>query len=151
MSTLPDNLIEYIEKKAEEEGYQVVDVSTRSGRGLVIEVVMDKEGGITLEECAKFNKDMGFWIDNEGLFGGRYMIDVCSPGLDRVLKSDTEFIWAVGKEVHVRTCEPIDEEKTFEGKLLPFSDSSCITLSKDGKDVTIERKNIARARLKVTL
>lgn len=151
MSTLPDNLIEHIEKKAEELGYQVVDTAARSGRGLTIEVAIDKEGGITLHECGEFNMYLRSWIDSEGLFGGNYTIDVASPGLDRALKSDTEFRWAVGKDVHVSTYESVEEVKTLEGKLLPFENNNCITLSKDGKDVTIERKNIARAKIKTEI
>ena len=57
----------------------------------------------------------------------------------------------VGKDIHISTYEPIDEEKTLNGKLLPLNDNSSITVSKDGKDVIIERKNIAKAKVNVVL
>ena len=76
---------------------------------------------------------------------------MCSPGLDRHLKSDNEFLWAVGKEIEIRTHQPIDDKNNFVGELLGIDGKGSITIREEGADISIQRDNIAKAHLKVTL
>lgn len=149
---IPKELDDYIQKEAVEAGYQLVDVSTRGGHSFSMEVIVDKEGGITLDECADFNRKLTGWIDENGIFTEGYTIDVSSPGLDRVLKSDNEFLWALGKKVIINTYEPVDEKKRIVGKLIESEGKETLTLEEDtGKKVLIDRNNVAKAQLEVNI
>ena len=105
-----EKLTDFIEEAAQERGWQVVDVAVRKGNTVRIEVTLDKEGGITLDECSSFNREVASWIDSEGMFASGYAIDVNSPGLDREIKTDKEFGWARGKTVQVNTRQPVNEK-----------------------------------------
>jgi len=149
---MPEKLHQYIRDEAERSGYQVVDISTRGGKGFFLEIVLDKEGGITLDECGSFNRRISAWIDGEKLFGGGYTLDVCSPGLDRILRSASDFIWAFGKEVEVTTHEPVEGRSAIVGRLLEGNLDEGLTLERElGDEVRIESGNIARARMHVKI
>lgn len=151
MSRIPEELIVYIEEKAESFEYQLIDVSTKGASSAFIEISLDKEGGISLDECAEFNRNISTWIDNKGLFGGVYTLDVCSPGLDRALKSDREYQWAIGKEVKISTYEPVGDKRDIIGKLLELNGDESIVIEEDGKPIAVNRKNIAKAKLKISI
>jgi len=146
---VPEEFMQYVSGEARRLGYIIVDVIVKSGRDTMIEIEIDKNGGITLDECAEFNRNLTNWIDSTGIFGGNYMIDVESPGLDKVLVTDEHFIWAVGKDIWASTYEPVDGKRELTGRLAEYNkDTNCITVEKkDGKRIEIERKKIARARL----
>lgn len=148
---MPEELREFIENEAKSTGYQVVDII--SGRGATfIEVVLDKEGGITLDECGYFNSKIISWLDDNKLFSGNCTIDVCSPGLDRELKSENEFKWAVNKQVEVKLCEPVNEKNVITGNLLEKDGSGTISIEEDsGKKVCIAEKNTIKVKLKVKI
>ncbi|MEA3488715.1 MAG: hypothetical protein U9R44_00010 [Candidatus Omnitrophota bacterium] len=151
-STIPEKLSEFIHEEAERSNYRIVCISTRSRTGFFLEIVLDKEGGITLDECGGFNRKISCWIEAERLFNGRYTLDVCSPGLDRTLKSDSEFSWAAGKLVEVRTNEPVDGRNAIVGKLVKGNTAEGVTLEEEnGNTVYIENNNVARTKLKVTI
>ncbi|MCK5451099.1 MAG: hypothetical protein KAI70_04975 [Candidatus Omnitrophica bacterium] len=149
---IPEKLLDFARKISEDEGYDLVNISARGSRATYIEVVLDKKGGITLDECGRFNKKLSFWIEEEGLFVSGYGIDVCSPGLDRVLKSELEFKWAIGKQVEVKTCEPVDEKKTIIGKLIAKDRERGIVVEEEsGNEVYITEANASKIRLKVDI
>ncbi len=149
---IPEKLEEFIREEAKKRGYQLVDLSTRGGRTFFMEVVLDKEGGITLDECSEFNRHVASWIDEEGIFEYEYTLDVCSPGLDRELKSEGDYSWAVGKDIEVRTHEPVNEANLTVGKLLEVKGREGILMERpDGQTVFVEKKNIAKAKRWVSI
>jgi len=145
---IPEDLDIYIHGQAERSGYQVVDISTRGGKGTFFEVTLDKEGGISLDECGEFNRNVSAWIDSRNLFDGGYTLDVCSPGLDRILKSRGDFAWAAGRQVQVTTHQPVEGESLLTGKLVEGNLEDGVTLELDGGGkVRIDSGNIARTRM----
>ncbi|MBD3425676.1 MAG: hypothetical protein GF409_00435 [Candidatus Omnitrophica bacterium] len=149
---VPEDLLDYINKEAESSGYQVVDLTTRGGKAFFLEIILDKEGGITLDECTHFNRTVSTWIDDQKMFELGYTLDVCSPGLDRSLKKDNDFLWALGKQVRVRTYEPVEEKRQLTGKLIKADGDKDITIEDEqGRQVRIARKNVAKAKLCLSL
>ncbi len=149
---IPEELVEYITGEAKNAGYVLVNVSSRGSRSFVIEVALDKEGGITLDECSAFNRKIKSWIEEKDIVGGNVALDVCSPGLDREIKSDREFLWAMGKNVQVRTHERVGDNNVVTGKLLEGSSEKDISVETgEGDTVLIQRENIAKIRLCVTI
>lgn len=146
----PKDVQEFVRKRAAERGYQIVNMAAKGGNTFHIDVVLDKEGGITLDECAVFNREVMKWIDAEKMFVRGYLIDVSSPGLDRELKSDSEFVWAVGKSVMIVTRDNAGKIEEFNGKIVSSVENREVVLEEDnGTSVVINRKNITRARLKI--
>ena len=148
---IPEKLTEFIKKEAEKAEYFLLEVSSRGGSGLFLDITLDKQGGITLDECSNFNRMVSVWMEKSEICGSSYTVDVASPGLDRVLKSDADFEWASGKKITVTTYEPVDEKRHFEGKLLASGDSEITLEQGSGETVRLKRKNIAKAQLKVEI
>jgi ribosome maturation factor RimP len=146
----PKEVQEFVRQIADKHGYQLVNISAKGGNTFHIDVVLDKEGGITLDECAVFNREVIKWIDTEKMFARGYLIDVSSPGLDRELRSDSEFAWAVGKRVMIVTRDASGKIEEFNGKIVSAVENREVVLEEDdGTSVVINRKNITRARLKI--
>jgi ribosome maturation factor RimP len=145
---IPETLEKFVAEEADKLGYELVDISTRGGGGFFLEILIDKEGGITIGECGKFNRTVSSWIESQGLFRGSFTIDVSSPGLDRVLKKDKDFSRAVGKQVRVKMREPVNGKSALVGKLLGTDDEKGLLIEEeDGNEVSIKKDNVAKARL----
>lgn len=145
---VPEKLVNHIREEVKKADYQLVDISTKGGTTFFMEVVLDKEGGITLDECSDFNRRISSWIDEQKLFESGYTLDVCSPGLDRALKSNEEFSWAQGKDIKVTTHEPVNGQNVIIGKLVEVNDEKDIVIeSEKGDRVNVERSNVAKAKL----
>jgi len=105
----PEN-VKDIEKRVEElvnrvikgTDYVLVDVSLKGlGGRKKLEIALDRPGGITLDECEKLSNEISLLLDSEDLIEGPYILEVGSPGLDRVIKTERELTWAKGKKVKV--------------------------------------------------
>ena len=138
---------ELITSIAAECRYYIVDITyKREGNKPVLRITADKEGGITMDECARFNTELSELLDKENTIDGEYFLEVCSPGLDRKLKKDSDFVWAVGKKVKVVTYAPLDGKKVFNGVLLGMREDN-IVIDEDGISTEIPKEKIASARL----
>ncbi|MFH1847545.1 MAG: hypothetical protein ABH869_08355 [Candidatus Omnitrophota bacterium] len=150
---VPEILTEFIEKETETLGYQIVDIRAKGGyRGVSLEIIIDKKDGITLGECGKFNKSIRSFIYKEKIFVNGYMLDVCSPGLDKELVSDTAFKWALGKQIIIIMKEPFEGKSEIIGKLLTGNMKE-IEVLEDTQNVImrIDRNDVAKVKLKVVL
>lgn len=100
-------------------GLELVDVCVRpEGGRLVVRLLVDRPGGITLSECASLSREAGPHLDVADLFPGAYALEVSSPGIQRPLKSARDFERFRGERVLVRTRELVDGRKTFRGENL---------------------------------
>jgi ribosome maturation factor RimP len=128
---------------------ELVDVIyRRESPGMVLRLLVDTAQGITLAECEKLNKYLSEVLDKEDAIEGHYVLEVSSPGLDRPLSSDRDFERVVGSELCITTYEPIEGRRSHEGKLAS-SDNEKIVVESAGKSITIPRKKIAKAVLKI--
>lgn len=138
----------------EELGLELVDVEyVKEGKEWFLRVFVDSEGGIDLEACAKVSELLSEKLDEEDPIPDMYFLDISSPGAERPLKKPTDFEKAVGKQIYVKTYEPIENEKQFEGKLTSF-DGMTVTLQVKIKtrlkEIQIPYDKVASARLAVT-
>ncbi|MBU1894877.1 MAG: hypothetical protein KJ983_03590 [Candidatus Omnitrophica bacterium] len=144
----PEILLEFILQKALKEGYDVVDIEIKGSRNFFMEIVLDKKNGITIEECGNFNKKIISWADKNNIFSRSYTIDVCSPGIDRELKSDSAFLWGRGKRVEIRLREPVDGKNVIEGTLVKKNDDGDIIVEIGGNEICIREENVNKTKLK---
>lgn len=132
-----------------ERGIEIVDVTfRRENQGLVLRVLADKTGGITIVECEEMNNFLSEALDKEDVIQEHYILEVSSPGLDRHLKTDRDFERMIGQGLEITTYEPIEGKKTHEGVLVGMEKES-IVVESDGVSTVIPRSKIAMARLKI--
>lgn len=130
------------------EGLELVDLEfRREGRGWVLRLFMDKPGGITLDDCAAVSREWGDQLDVEDLIPFRYTLEVSSPGLDRPLKKDADFLRHIGKTIQLTTTTPVAGQGFFKGRLLDYQPAGRLLLA-DRKNIwEIPTTLIAKARL----
>ena len=126
-------------------GYELVDHElTAQG---TLRVFIDKEGGITVDDCAAVSNHLSrvFMVENIDYKN----LEISSPGLDRPLKKAEDFIRFAGSQVKLKTRLPVDGQKNFIGRIEAFdANTQMLTLSFDGKTAHIELSNIDKARIK---
>ena len=125
----------------EEQAMELVDIELRTeGRDLVLTIFLDKEGGITLDDCVAVSQEVGTLFDVENLIDRAYRLEVSSPGLERPLKKAKDFERFAGQPVKIKTrllCDPDNSghpRKTFRGVLLGM-DGEMVRVRLREKDV----------------
>ena len=117
-------------------------------------VYIDKEGGITLEDCAIVSDQLSEALDNvdPDPIPQAYFLDVSSPGAERPLKNEADYQRAVNHYIHVSLYQQVDGRKVYEGTLIQLSDKE-LTLDYLDKtrhrQVVISRDKVAKARLAI--
>lgn len=138
----------------EELQLELVEVEyVKEGKNWFLRVYIDKETGVDLEDCGKTSEKLSEKLDEVDPIPQIYFLEVSSPGAERPLKKEKDFLNAIGKNVYIKTYEPILDEKEFEGIMTSF----------DGNEVTLEIKiktrkkvlvipfeKVAKARLAIT-
>ena len=133
----------------EELGLELVEVQYRREQsGWVLRLFIDKQGGITLDNCAAVSREVSQLLDIEDFIDQAYSLEVSSPGLDRPLKSMAEFERFVGRKAKIKTLEPIGGENVFIGKINKTEEES-IVLDVGTKEMTILFSQVEKARLEV--
>jgi len=132
-----------------DQNMELIDLEyRREGRGWVLRLFIDKEGGITLDDCARASQEIGTVLDVEDFIGTPYSLEISSPGLNRPLKNEKDFIKYRDYLIKVKTFDPIDNRRNFKGKLREISDGR-IEMEIDGGVVTIPLANVAKANLEI--
>ncbi|MDC1152882.1 ribosome maturation factor RimP [Nitrospinaceae bacterium] len=145
------SVIELIEPGLLAKGLELVDVEfKKEGKNWVLRVFIDKEGGVTLEDCQKISRLAGDLIEVEELIEPAYTMEVSSPGLNRVLKKEKDFIKFSGKKICVQCHAPLNGRKKFTGILTDFK-NQLIHLEVDGQLQTISINRVAKANLVIEI
>ena len=125
---------------------ELVDVEYVRERDWYLRVYLDKPGGVDLDDCQIVSEKLSEVLDAEDPIKENYLLEVSSPGLDRVLKKDKDFVRYQGAEVDVQLFKPVDGKKQFTGALGEFTDTT-ITIQVDETPLVLERSAIAQIRL----
>ena len=116
---------------AAEQGMEILDIELSGGgpgRGRVLRLYLDKEGGPTLDDLTQVSRQLSELLDHEDTVEGHYTLEVSSPGINRPLKKPEHFTRYIGKNVRVRTREMIDGRRSFRGVLKELRDDKIILL-----------------------
>ncbi|WP_069703520.1 ribosome maturation factor RimP [Bacillus subtilis] len=129
---------------------ELVDIEfVKEGQSWFLRVFIDSDDGVDIEECAKVSEK----LDEADPISQNYFLEVSSPGAERPLKKKADFEKSLGKNVYIKTYEPIDGVKVFEGELAEFDGQTVtveITIKTRKKRINIPYEKIANARLAVT-
>ena len=145
------SVTELIEPGLLANGLELVDVEfKKEGQNWVLRIYIDSEGGITLADCQKVSRLAGDLIEVEEVIEPVYTLEVSSPGLNRVLKKEKDFLKYSGKKIYDQCHAPMDGRKKFTGILAGFIDQS-IHLEVDGHRYTIPLSLVAKANLVIEI
>jgi ribosome maturation factor RimP len=122
-----------IEPILDEMGIELVDVEYLSEGGRwILRVYVDRDGGITLDDCVRVSREIEDVIEVKEFFQQPYVLEVSSPGLNRPLKKEKDFVHAVGKDVNIQMAAPVGGRRNFKGKLQFFEEGVlCVTVNQD--------------------
>ena len=126
----------------------------KEGSSWYLRVFIDKPNGIDLEDCALVNDALSEKLDSidPDPIPQAYFLDVSSPGAERPLKKEADFQNALGEYIHISLYQAVDGEKIYQG-ILKALDQETLTLAikikTRQKEVTFNRKEIAKARLAI--
>ncbi|MBT5550094.1 MAG: ribosome maturation factor RimP [Nitrospina sp.] len=134
------------------EGLELVDVEyKKEGKSWALRIFIDKEKGITVEDCQKISRLTGDLIDVEETIKTPYNLEVSSPGLDRSLKREKDFLKFKGKRIRLQSLSPIDGRRKFTGVLTDFKDEIIFMDLEDGKPFEILLHQMLRANLVIEI
>lgn len=155
MSRVVDEVRVVVQPIVDEQNLELVDMEfLKEGKNWFLRIYIDKPGGIDIEECALVSEKVSEALDaiDPDPIPQAYFLEVSSPGAERPLKTEADMQNAIGKYVHLSFYQAIDGEKFYEGTLKEVNDDSVvltIRIKTRTKDIEIERKQIANARLAI--
>lgn len=132
----------------EENGFELVDVEyVKEGSDWYLRVYLDKDGGITVNDCEKISRAFNEILDREDYISDPYIFEVSSPGLLRPLKKDKDYVRSRGKRIDVKLYRPYEKCKEFTGILKDFDKNTVKITLDSGEDLVLEKSNLAMIRL----
>ena len=138
---------ELVSPVLDEMGFELVDIEYLSQYGRwVLRIYADKEGGITLDECARVSREVGNLLDVKDIIPNEYVLEVSSPGLNRPLKKEKDFERAIGKNVKIKMVAPINGRRRFTGDLKKVVQGT-VYLEIDNDLFALSWKDIEKANL----
>lgn len=146
-----DRIIDLAGPVLRSEGMDLVDVEClRMPSRWLVRIYMDREGGVTLDDCARMSHEIGDLLNAHDLPPGPYLLEVSSPGLDRPLVRDEDFRKYRGSRIRLKLREPLEGRKNYTGRLLEYIEEEAsrqIVLEEDGRTRRIPRELVMKARL----
>ncbi|MFI5362327.1 MAG: ribosome maturation factor RimP [Elusimicrobiota bacterium] len=131
----------------EQEGGEIVDLQwRREGHQWVLRLFVDKPAGVTLDDCAHFSDRVGAFLDEKNAIEQSYVLEISSPGLDRIIKKDEDFKRFAGKAVKVRIKIADNGQRRFSGILMGIQEGA-VAVQVGETLKRFDRKNIDEVRL----
>ena len=146
-TSIYQSVADLIKPTIEGNGIELVDVEyKKTGKTWVLRVFIDKNQGVTVYDCQELSREIEDLIEIHELIDDHYVLEVSSPGLDRPLKKDTDFLRNKGKRIQIKTYSPINNKKENAGTVIDFVNGTLFL--GDKKDILkISLTEIAQAKL----
>jgi ribosome maturation factor RimP len=145
---IPEELRVLIEPVVGDAGFELVDALLMRGRApWLLRVTIDTpegDGRVPIECCAGVSREIGSQLDAADAIAVPYRLEVSSPGLDRLLAREKDFLVARGSEVQLETLRPLDGRRRFRGVLVEFEDGVA-RVSVDGREYRVPFADITKA------
>ena len=147
MATLEQTLQDLLQAPVEDLGCELWGIECqRAGRFLTVRLYIDKEGGVTVEDCADVSRQVSAILDVEDPITDKYNLEVSSPGLDRPLFTLAQYARFVGEEIALHLRIPVSDRRKWQGQLAK-TDNDMITLIVDNNEQVFVFGNIQKANL----
>ena len=147
MATLEQNLQEMLQGAVEDLGCELWGIECqRAGRFMTVRLFIDKEGGVTVDDCADVSRQVSAILDVEDPIADKYNLEVSSPGLDRPLFTLPQFERYIGQDIVVHLRIPVMERRKWQGKLERI-ENDMVILIVDGQEQVLVFGNIQKANV----
>ena len=148
MANIEEKVEKLVKPIIENIGYELYDVEySKEGKDYFLRIFIDNEKGIDLNDCEKVNDAITDILDKENYIKEQYFLEVSSPGIERILRKDKHLEQSIGKQINVKLFKKDDNgQKEYLGILKEF-DEQYINIEQEGKEIKIERKNIAQVKI----
>ena len=147
MATLEQNLQEMLQGAVEDLGCELWGIECqRAGRFMTVRLFIDKEGGVTVDDCADVSRQVSAILDVEDPIADKYNLEVSSPGLDRPLFTLPQFERYIGQDIAVHLRIPVIERRKWQGKLERI-ENDMVILIVDGQEQVLVFGNIQKANV----
>ncbi len=139
---------------AAQPGFDAFEVAAltvrRHGKRSFVEILLDRVSGqITLDECGRWNRALSNHLEQADLFAGPYVVEIASPGADRLLTRQKDFERVLGKKLKVRYQDDAGSVREAAG-LLERAGEAGIGLRSDGQTLELPYGRIQQARQEIT-
>jgi ribosome maturation factor RimP len=138
-----------VEPILESQGFELVDLEYQCERqGWVLRIYLDREGGVSLDDCAGVSHEVGAVLEVKDLIPSAYTLEVSSPGLTRPLKRREDFNKFRNQMVKIKLYKPLDGRKNFKGTLLGL-EGDRVRVEVEQRSYEIPLQRIAKANLEI--
>jgi len=146
-----ESVARFLEQPLAERGLSLWDIEfVKEGPEWFFRIYIDRDGGVQIDDCEFVSRAAEAFLDETDPIPQAYMLEVCSPGLDRALKRDSDFLKYIGHTVDIKLFKAKNGRKKFQGELKEFADG-IITITEAAGQVSLERAEMASCRLTVIL
>jgi len=129
--------------------YIVEATLKRAGKRVILRLLVDKEGGINIDECALINSHIGNIIEDKDIITQRYLLEVSSPGLDRPMKTKADFERSMGKDIEIWLAPDFEGGSFLTARIKRVEEGKVILEDKDCVEVCVPYGMVNKARLKI--
>jgi ribosome maturation factor RimP len=151
-SSVENKVQEIAAAAATDQGLELVRVTVKGAeKNPTVVVFIDKQGGVTHEDCAKVSRQMGEALDADDFIPSAYILEVSSPGLERELYSLQDFVRFTGSLAKVKTNTPIDGQRSFRGKIAGVEGETIAFDDRTRGTVSFPYGHVAKANLEIDL
>jgi ribosome maturation factor RimP len=131
-------------------GLELFDLTLhKAGRRQILRIFIDKEGGVTLDDCQRASREISTLLDVKDIVPGSYSLEVSSPGINRLIRNEQEFQKYEGSKIKVRLFTDISNQKTFIGINRGVGEDILRLEISPGQEIHIPVHEVARANLEI--
>ena len=142
MTSLEKKIEDLVKPIIENLGYKVYDVIyQKEGKDNYLKIFIDSDKGIDLNDCEKVNNSVNNILDEKDYIKAQYYLEISSPGLERNLRRDEQFLDNINKKIEVHLYNSINNNKTVTGILKEYNENNIVM-----DDIKIEKSNITSAK-----
>lgn len=150
---IPDDMKRWIEPVIEDRGYELMNVETVRGSGhSMLRITIDTpsgDGRVPVDDLALISREVESQLDAADAISESYRLEVSSPGFDRMLAREKDFVAARGSEIKLRTRRPIEGRRRFRGTLVDYSES-VVRIAVDGQPCDVPFEEVEKANIVYT-
>lgn len=147
---MDERIKELIRRVVSSEGMELVHVELKTGKDSFLRILIDKPGGVTLDDCQNISEQVGAMLDVEDPIPHHYVLEVASPGLDRPLFTEADFKKFLGRDVKIKTKSAIYDRTNFTGRIAQV-ENGIISIAEGPKRFDVPLEHIQKANLKLAL
>lgn len=145
MGKVSEQVFALVAPIAESFGLEVIEVLyEKKYDGMNLTVVIDKDGGVTIDDCEKLHRAIDGPLDELDPIDTAYILNVSSPGIDRPLKTERDYKRNLNKKISVKLYKPMDNKKVYDGVLVNYDEETFTVELKNGKQITFNKKDTAK-------